>query len=200
MTARPGPTGIAWTPGVRAATIAGRLRRLAADATGPPASAGQPGGGRETGLRRAAPRAGSGNSAPWWPATSGTRPCRSSARWARSCTGSTPSCAERLTRVLIGSVIKAVQDMDWHEARLAGRPVLPRGPAPGDRPALESTLGDGLGRASCRARRRDPLLDRVLEDLRTIEAFSPAERALAQAMIWNHIAGLHREEVDDLHR
>src|SRR5262249_43927304 len=29
-------------------------------------------------------------------------------------------------------------------------------------------------------------------------AFSPAERALGQAMIWNRIAGLHREELDDL--
>ncbi len=57
-----------------------------------------------------------------------------------------PRLAERLTLVLMGSIIKAAQDMDWDETQCRRHPVHPRGAAPADRPALEPVPGDGLGR------------------------------------------------------
>ncbi len=37
-----------------------------------------------------------------------------------------------------------------------------------------------------------------IEDLGKVPSLSPAELKLARALVWNHIAGLHREDVDAL--
>ena len=108
-----------------------------------------------------------------------------------------PALPERLTRVLIASLIKSVQEMDWHGAG-AGRPVLPPGRADGDRPALESPLGPDLGRSPGRARRGHPLLVRLPAGPRDPRGPHARAAPLAQAMVWNHVAELHREEWEAL--
>ena len=39
---------------------------------------------------------------------------------------------------------------------------------------------------------------KYVEDLKTVAVFNSSERALAQAMVWNHMAGLHRDLAADL--
>jgi len=109
-----------------------------------------------------------------------------------------PKLAERLTRILFGSVIEEATNLDLAGAeRLLTSFTRTAEPLAID-PAwnrLWAIAWDGPQAPTAAS------LDhwtRYLEDLKTIPAFNPTERALAQAMIWNHIAGLHRDLVADL--
>jgi len=109
-----------------------------------------------------------------------------------------PKLAERLTRILFGSVIEEATNLDLISAkRLLTGFTLAAEPLAID-PAwnrLWAIAWDGPQAATAAS------LDhwvRYLEDLKTIPAFNPTERALAQAMVWNHIALLHRDVVADL--
>ncbi len=109
-----------------------------------------------------------------------------------------PGLAERLTYVLIGSIIKAVQDMDWHEAHSLvtrfSRVAQPLAIDPRWN-RLWAMIWDGP--------HADPggaihYWTDYIEDLGKVPSLGPDEVKLARALVWNHIAGLHREEVDDL--
>jgi tetratricopeptide (TPR) repeat protein len=109
-----------------------------------------------------------------------------------------PKLSERLTRVLIGSITKAVQDMDWYEARS----LVTRFTRAAEPPAIDphwnrlwALIWDGPQAEPGGAIH---YWSEYIQDLAKLQAFSLAERALGQAMIWNRIAGLHREELDDL--
>jgi tetratricopeptide (TPR) repeat protein len=109
-----------------------------------------------------------------------------------------PGLSERLTFVLIGSLVKAAQDMHWPDAKrvviqftraaepLASDPRWNR---------LWGILWDGPQGDPDDA---IPYWVAYIDDLGTVATFNPEERALAQAMIWNHVAELHREQVDGL--
>jgi tetratricopeptide (TPR) repeat protein len=109
-----------------------------------------------------------------------------------------PGLAERLTRALNGSIIKAVQDMDWHDARS----LVTRFTRAAEPLAIDphwnrfwAMIWDGPQAEPGGAIH---YWTAYAEDIDTLDVFSPAERALGRAMIWNHIAALRREEVDDL--
>ena len=66
-------------------------------------------------------------------------------------------------------------------------------------PRLEPILGDRADLTRGRdARMRVTTGLNTFSDLETIPAFSPAERPLAQAMVWNRVAELYRDEADEL--
>jgi hypothetical protein len=177
--------------------IAERLRLLAADATGPPASSASLEAAErlafgEPILGRIQQLGGLVAGHEWEKALSLLGSLRQGLRRID------PKLAERLTRVLIGSVIKAVQDMDWHEARsLIDRFCRVAQPLEIDPHwnRLWALVWDGPHAEPAGAIR---FWTKYLEDLRSIAALSPAERALAQALVWSRIAGLHRDEVHDL--
>ncbi len=108
-----------------------------------------------------------------------------------------PKLAERLTFVLMGSIIKATHDMDEDDAQaVITRFTRAAQPLPID-PHWNRFLAhawDGLyGDVEAVDYWKE-----YLEDLETIEVFSPAERTLAQALVWNQIAEMHRDEVRDI--
>jgi hypothetical protein len=181
--------------GRAAAAIAGRLRRMSADAAGPS------GASLETAEKLAfgepilerVRRLGTLVAGHEWDKAF---PLLGSLR--QSLHRVDPKLAERLTNVLLGSIIKAVQDMDWHEAHslvtkfcrvaqpLAIDPHWNR---------LWAMIWDGP--------HADPggaihYWTDYLEDLGKVPSLGPDELKLARALVWNHVAGLHREEVDDL--
>jgi tetratricopeptide (TPR) repeat protein len=109
-----------------------------------------------------------------------------------------PKLAERLTVVLIGSLVKGAQDMRWAQAkRLVTNFIRAAQPLAIDPRwnRLWGILWDGPQAEPSGGIR---YWSAYIQDLETIEAFNPSERALAQAMVWNHVAELYREQVDDL--
>jgi hypothetical protein len=104
--------------------------------------------------------------------------------------------AERLTAAVIGSLVKAVQDMSGREAeRLVSRFI---------RAAQPLTIDPRWNRlwAIVRGRSRAELSQEIrhwigyLDDLATLEVFDPSESPLAQAIVWNRVAELRRIELD----
>jgi hypothetical protein len=106
--------------------------------------------------------------------------------------------AERLTGALIGSVIKETEDLDLSDAEhlvqsftrvaepLAFDPNWNR---------LWAIIWDGPQGDT------DESLNywtKYVEDLKTVSVFNASERALAQAMVWNCMAGQHRDLAADL--
>jgi cation transport regulator ChaC len=109
-----------------------------------------------------------------------------------------PKLAERLTGALIGSIIKETEDLDLSDAErlvrgftrvaepLAFDPnwnrlwaIIWDGPQ-GD---TEESLNYWL---------------KYVEDLKTVAVFNSSERAMAQALVWNCMAGQHRDLAADL--
>ncbi len=109
-----------------------------------------------------------------------------------------PKLAERLTGVLIGSLIKAAQDLDWPEAKHLitqfTRVAQPMAIDPRWN-RLWAIIWDGphadFGGAVAR-------WVEYIADLETLESLSSSERALAQAIVWDHVAQIHGEEVEYL--
>lgn len=110
-----------------------------------------------------------------------------------------PRLAERLTLVLMGSIIKATQEMDENEAqKVITRFTRAAQPLPID-PRWNRFLAHSWDSVSM----YDDAIacwTEYLKDLESIEVLSPAERTLAQALVWNQIAALHCEaarEIED---
>ena len=115
-----------------------------------------------------------------------------------ACTRSTRSWPNGSPSSLIGSLIKSVQDMDWAEAeRLITQFTRVAQPMAIDPRwnRLWAIIWDG------------PHADlegaiqhwaEYIQDLETLASLTPSERALAQAIVWDHVARLHGEDVDYL--
>jgi len=109
-----------------------------------------------------------------------------------------PKLAERLTRILFGSVVEEATNLD-----LIGAERLLTGFTTAAEPLAIDPAWNRLwaiawdGPQAPTAASLDHWT-RYLDDLKTIPAFNPTERVLAQALVWNHIAGLHRDLVADL--
>ena len=109
-----------------------------------------------------------------------------------------PKLAERLTLVLIGSLIKSAQDMEWREAqrvvtqftRVAQPMVIdPRWNR------LWALVWDG---PQADANGAIHYWVEYIKDIETIAPWNASERVLAQALVWHHLARLHNEDVGDL--
>ncbi len=109
-----------------------------------------------------------------------------------------PKLAERLTVVLIGSLIKSAQDEPWPEAeRLITQFTRVAQPMAIDPRwnRLWAIVWDGPHADP------DGAIEHWVEyiqDLETVASLSPSERSLAQAIVWGHVAQLHSEEVERL--
>ncbi len=112
-----------------------------------------------------------------------------------------PRLAERLSIVLMGSIIKATQEMDEDEANA----VLTRFTRAAQPLPIDPRWNRFLAHAWDSVSEYDEAIDywtAYLKDLETIEILSPAERTLAQALVWNHLALVHREaarDIEDFH-
>ena len=109
-----------------------------------------------------------------------------------------PKLAERLTGALIGSVIKEAEDLDLADAeRLVDGFTRVAEPLAFD-PSwnrLWAIIWDGpQGDTSVSLE----YWAKYIDDLKTVTVFNASERALAQAMVWNHMAALHRDVAADL--
>ncbi|MHB1558424.1 MAG: hypothetical protein ACYC61_13275 [Isosphaeraceae bacterium] len=108
-----------------------------------------------------------------------------------------PRLAERLTFVLMGSIIKATQEMDEDEAQaVITRFTRAAQPLPID-PHWNRFLAHACDGLYGEFEAVDYWKE-YLKDLETIAVFSPAERTLAQALVWNQIAEMHRDEAQDI--
>jgi tetratricopeptide (TPR) repeat protein len=182
-------------PSRSSARIAGRLRLLSAEASGPSATnlvAAEKLAFGEPILERIRRLAGLVAGQEWDKVLPLIGPLRMSLHRID------PKLTERLTLVLIGSIIKAVRDMDWHEAHsLVTRFTRVAQPMPIDPQwnRLWAMIWDGPHAEPGGAVHywTDYFLD-----LETVESLTPIERNLARALVWNHVATLHREEVDEL--
>jgi tetratricopeptide (TPR) repeat protein len=109
-----------------------------------------------------------------------------------------PTLAERLTGALIGSVIKEAEDLDLDEAeRLVQGFTKAAEPLSFDPRwnRLWAMLWDGPQGDSSVALE---YWTKYVDDLKTVTIYNSTERALAQALVWNHMASLHRDEAADL--
>ena len=109
-----------------------------------------------------------------------------------------PKLGERLTVVLIGSLIKSAQDLDWPEAnRLITQFTRVAQPLTLDPQwnRLWAIMWDGPHADAEGAIR---YWKEYIADLESVAALTPSERILAQAIVWNHIAHLHREDLEVL--
>jgi tetratricopeptide (TPR) repeat protein len=110
-----------------------------------------------------------------------------------------PKLAERLTVVLIGSLIKSVQDMTWTETERVitqfTRVAQPMTIDPRWN-RLWAIVWDGPQADDISGTIRHWV--QYIQDLETIASLSPPERALAQAIVWGHVAGLNNEDVEFL--
>jgi hypothetical protein len=109
-----------------------------------------------------------------------------------------PKLAERLTVLLIGDLIKTSEDLHWKDAQrlvsLFTRAAQPLAIDPRWN-RLWGIFWDGPQGGAGEATR---YWVAYTHDLETVEALNPAERALAQALVWNHVAELHLQEVAEL--
>jgi tetratricopeptide (TPR) repeat protein len=109
-----------------------------------------------------------------------------------------PALPERLTGALIGTVIKEAEGLDLNDAeRLIERFTRAAEPLAFDPRwnRLWAILWDGpQGDSSVSLE----YWEKYVDDLKTVTVYNPSERALAQAMVWNHMAGLHRDEAAEL--
>jgi tetratricopeptide (TPR) repeat protein len=109
-----------------------------------------------------------------------------------------PKLAERLTVVLIGSLVKSAQDMPWPEAERVitqfTRVAQPMTIDPRWN-RLWAIIWDG---PHADAEGAIAHWVQYIQDLETVASLSPSERVLAQAIVWGHVARLHSEEVDVL--
>ena len=100
-----------------------------------------------------------------------------------------PTLPERLTGALIGTLFKEVEDLDLNDAeRLIERFTRAAEPLAFDPRwnRLWAILWDGQQGDS------DVSLEyweKYVHDLKTVTAYNASEQALAQAMVWNHMAG-----------
>ena len=109
-----------------------------------------------------------------------------------------PKLAMRLTGSLLGPLIKEAEDLDLHDAeRLIGDFTRLAEPLAIDPKwnRLWALLWEGPQGA---AEQSLDYWSRYLDDLNNVVVLGPAERALAQALVWNHMAGLLRDEAADL--
>jgi tetratricopeptide (TPR) repeat protein len=109
-----------------------------------------------------------------------------------------PKLGERLTVVLIGSLIKAAQDLDWPEAnRLITQFTRVAQPMELDPRwnRLWAIIWDG---PHADAEGATQYWVDYIGDLETVASLTPSERVLAQAIVWNHVAQLHAEDVEYL--
>ena len=109
-----------------------------------------------------------------------------------------PKLAERLTRALIGSVIKEAESLE-----LSGAERLVRGFTRAAEPMALDPNWNRLWAMVWDGPQADSggSLDywaKYAEDLKTVAVLNSSERALAQAMIWNHMAELHCDMAADL--
>ncbi len=109
-----------------------------------------------------------------------------------------PRLAERLTQILIGSVLHEASELDLDDAermlKSFTRVAEPMAIDPNWNRfwALATDLTE-VDRETV----RDYWLQ-YIRDLETIPAFSPAERVLAQAMVWNRVAVLYCDDAEEL--
>ena len=106
--------------------------------------------------------------------------------------------AERLTRILIRPFIHAASDLDRH----AGAGLLKSFTRLAEPLAIDPNwnrfwaIVTDLTEAG--TRKTPDSWVKYVHDLETISAFSPAERVLAQAMVWNRVAMHYRGAADEL--
>jgi tetratricopeptide (TPR) repeat protein len=108
-----------------------------------------------------------------------------------------PALAVRLTRVLSGSLIRHVEDLPFHDARtLITNFTRVCEPLPVDPNwnRLWAIVWEGPQGDLFEA---EEYWRRYVEDLKTAPALSPDERALAQALVWNHLADLNLDDAED---
>ena len=109
-----------------------------------------------------------------------------------------PSLPERLTGALIGTLIKEAEDLDLNDAeRLIERFTRSAEPLAFDPRwnRLWAILWDGAqGDTSVSLE----YWQKYVEDLKAVTIYNASEQALAQAMVWNHMAAMHRDEAADL--
>ncbi len=109
-----------------------------------------------------------------------------------------PKLAERQTVVLIGSVLHEASELDFDDAerllKSFSRVAEPMAIDPNWNRywALATNLAE-----ADRETVRDYWMQ-YIHDLETIPAFSPAERGLAQAMVWNRVAMLYCDDAVEL--
>jgi hypothetical protein len=109
-----------------------------------------------------------------------------------------PSLPERLTGALIGTLIKEAEDLDLDDAeRLIERFTRSAEPLAFDPRwnRLWAILWDGS--------QGDPVTsleywEKYVDDLKEVTIYNATEQALARAMVWNNMAGLHRDLAADL--
>ncbi len=109
-----------------------------------------------------------------------------------------PNLPPRLTGVLMGSLIKEASRFNLNQAnRLVSDFTRAAEPISIDPhwSRLWAMVWDGPHADSSGA---ETHWLKYIDDLKTIAAFNPSERALAQAMIWNHLAQMHSERVAEL--
>jgi tetratricopeptide (TPR) repeat protein len=109
-----------------------------------------------------------------------------------------PKLPERLTRLLIGSIIKAVQDMGWEAAQSLVERFCRSAQPPAIDPRWNRLLAMVWDGPQAEPAGAIHYWSEYIHDLAKLDAFSPAERDLARAMIWNRIADLHHDELDTL--
>jgi tetratricopeptide (TPR) repeat protein len=109
-----------------------------------------------------------------------------------------PKLPARLTSVLTGSLIKEASKSNFfHAERLVGEFTRAAEPLAIDPNwnRLWAMIWDGPHAELSGA---ETYWLKYIDDLKTIPAFNASERALAQAMIWNHLAQTHNERVAEL--
>ena len=106
--------------------------------------------------------------------------------------------AERLTRILIGPLFLEARELDLEDAEqlinsfTRSAEPLAIDPRWNRFWAVASDVMEVDNDTT-----RDYWMN-YIHDLETIPAFSPAERPLAQAMVWNRVAALYRDETEEL--
>ena len=109
-----------------------------------------------------------------------------------------PKLAERLTVILVGSVLHEASELDLDDAEGLLKSFTRAAEPMAIDPKWNRfwALATDLAEADRETVRDYWML--YIQDLETIPAFSPAERVLAQAMVWNRVAMLYCDDAEEL--